>query len=109
MEITVEENKGLRRVSAWSVMWFLFHLTAVYALVHFVTPWFAGWTLGTLFPILGRQITSGRFEFLFTHIFVFSFGPALLAGLVNARLRHKAAQLVWLVPTAILVYKFATF
>jgi hypothetical protein len=48
-------------------------------------------------------------HFSFSHIFAFSFIPAFLAGLINARFKHKAALLVWLIPTAILVYKLATF
>jgi hypothetical protein len=50
-----------------------------------------------------------QFEYLDAHLFGFSFIPASLAGSVNARFRHKAAQFVWLVPAAIPAYKFATF
>ena len=52
---------------------------------------------------------SSGFQFLFSHIFEFSFIPALIAGLANAKFKHKAAQYVWLVPTIVLAYKFVTF
>lgn len=94
---------------AWSVLWFLLHLAAVYAIVNLCTLWLAGWTRERLLPFLQQPTSSGTFEFLFSHLFAFSFIPAFLSGLINARFKHKAAQFVWLVPTAILAYKFATF
>jgi hypothetical protein len=93
----------------WQVLWFLVHLAAVYTIVKFVTPWLAGWTRGTLLPLLQHPTSSGRFQFFFSHILAFSVIPAFLSGLVNARFKHKAAQFVWLIPTVILAYKFATF
>lgn len=104
-----QDRPDIRGANGWQVLWFLFHLAAVYAIVQFVTPWLAGWTHGTLLPLLRQPTPSGRFEFFFSHILVFSFIPAFLSGLVNARFRHKAAQFVWLVPAVILAYKFATF
>ena len=94
---------------AWSVLWFLLHLAAVYAIVNFCTLWLAGWTRERLLPFLRQPTSSGGFEFLFSHLFAFSFIPAFFSGLMNARFRHKVAEYVWLVPTTILVYKFATF
>src|SRR5215468_8847443 len=47
----------------WQVLWFFVHLTAVYLIVQFVTPWLAGWTHGTLLPILQLRSPSGRFQF----------------------------------------------
>jgi len=93
----------------WQIRWFLLHVAAVYAIVKFCTPWLAGWTRGGLLPLLQRPTSSGSFEFLFSHIFAFSFIPAFAAGLINTRFKHQVAQLVWLVPTAILGYKFLTF
>jgi len=58
---------------------------------------------------LQHPTSFGSFEFLFSHVLAFSFIPAFLFGLINARFKHKAAQFVWLVPTVILAYKFATF
>ncbi len=93
----------------WQILWFLVHLTAVYVVVEFCTPWLAGWTHATLLPLLHHPASSSRFEFLFSHIVAFSFVPAFLSGLINARFKHKAAQFVFIVPAAILAYKFATF
>jgi hypothetical protein len=93
----------------WQILWFFLHLAAAYAIVKFCTPWLAGWTGGTLLPLLQHPTSSGRFEFFFSHIFAFSFIPAFLLGLINARFNHKAAQFVWLVPAAILTYEFVTF
>jgi hypothetical protein len=79
-------------------------------LVKFCTPSLAGWVRETLLRLLQIPTSSGsRFEFLFSHLLAFSFLPAFLAGLSNARFRHKVAQFVWLVPTVILAYKFATY
>ena len=94
----------------WTIVWFFLHLAVVYAIVNFGTPWLAGWTRGRLLPlILGRTPSSSQFEFLSSHLLAFSFVPAFLTALVNARFKHRVAQFVWLVPTAILAYKFATF
>jgi len=93
----------------WQVLWLLLHVAAVYAIVEFCTAWLAGWTKGQLMPLLGIRTSSSRPEFLFSHLFAFSFIPAFVAGLTTARFRHKVAQFAWLVPTAVLAYKLATF
>jgi hypothetical protein len=94
----------------WQIVWFLLHVAVVYAIVNFCTPWLAGWTRGRLLPLIQRRTpSSSQFEFLFSHLLAFSFVPAFLAALVNARFKHRVAQFVWLVPTAILAYKLATF
>jgi hypothetical protein len=89
----------------WRFLCFLFHLAAIYALVEFLTPWLAGWTVGRLLPLLQHPTSSGPFQFLFSHLFAFSFIPAFLFGLINGRFKHKEAQFVWLVPAVILAYK----
>ncbi len=104
-----QENAVLHAGGGWQILWFLLHLAAVYAIVNVCTPLLAGWTRGTLLPLLQHPTSSGRFEYLYSHLFAFSFIPAFLTGLANARFRHKAAQFVWLFPAAILAYKFATF
>ena len=96
-------------VGGWHILWFLVDLAAVYVLVELIVPWLAGWTRNILLPILQHPSPSGRFEFAYSHILGFSFIPAFLLGLINARFRRKAAQFVWLVPAAILAYKFLTF
>jgi hypothetical protein len=93
----------------WQIPWFLFHVAVVYAITNFCTMWLAGWTRGTLLPLLQQPTSSSSFEFLFSHLFAFSFAPAVAVGLVNARFKHKVAQFVWVVPTAMLAYEFLTF
>jgi ABC-type multidrug transport system permease subunit len=84
-EHVLSEDTAVRHsAGGWQILWFLLHLTAVYAMVKFCTPWLAGWTRGTLLPLLQTPTSSGRFEFLFSHILAFSFIPAVLFGLVNA-------------------------
>jgi hypothetical protein len=108
-QIRLQDRADAHSAGGWQVLWFLLHLAAVYAIVKFCTPWLAGWTRGTLLPFLQHPTSSGSFEFFFSHILAFSFLPAFLSGLANARFKHRAAQFVWLVPTVILAYKFATF
>ncbi len=93
----------------WLILGFLLHVGVVYAITNFGTTRLAGWTRGTLLPLLQRPTSLNGFEFLFSHIFAFSFFPAFAVGLVNARFKHSVAKFVWLVPTAVLVYKFLTF
>jgi|HubBroStandDraft_4_1064222.scaffolds.fasta_scaffold191068_2 hypothetical protein len=97
-----------RRV-VWQIPWFLFHLAVVYAIANFCTTWLAAWTRGTLLPLLQEPTSSSRLQFLFDHLFAFSFVPAFAAGLINAKFKHRVAQFVWLVPTFVLAYKFLTF
>jgi hypothetical protein len=95
--------------SRWKFLWFALHLATVYVLVQFATPWLAGWTYGKFLPFVQIHTSPSVYEFEFSHVFMFSFTPALIAGVMNARFKHKAALLVWIVPTAVLVYKLATF
>jgi hypothetical protein len=91
------------------VLWLSLHLGAVYAIVTFCTPWLAGWTRGKLLPFLQHPTSSGGLEFLFSHMFAFSFFPALLTGMVNGKFKHRVAEFVWLIPAAVLAYKLVTF
>src|ERR1700736_3386643 len=100
--ILAQERPVRRMGVGWHILWFLLHLAAVYSIVKLCTPWLAGWTRSILLPLLQHPTPSGRFEYLYSHLFGFSFIPASLAGLVNARFKHKAAQFVWLAPAAIL-------
>jgi hypothetical protein len=93
----------------WQPAWFLLHLAAVYFVVKFVTTPLSGWAKGWLLPSIQAPTSSGDFEFLFSHIFLFSFGPALFLGIIASRFQHKIAQFVWLVPAGILAYKLLTF
>jgi len=97
------------KAGGWQVLWFLPHVAVVYVITNFCSTRLAGWTRGTLLPILQQPTSSSGFEFFFSHIFVFSFIPAFAVGLINARFKHRVVEFVWLVPTVILAYKFLTF
>lgn len=105
--------KGHKSVShdlnGWQALWFPLHVGAVYLIVNFCTPWLAGWTRGTVLPVLHQPTARSSFEFLYSHIFAFSFVPAFAVGLVNARFKHKVADFVWLLPALVLIYKLLTF
>lgn len=98
-----------RRGFGWQALFFTLNLAAVYAIAKFVTPYFAGWTRGTLLPLLQRPTSSSSFEFFYSHLLAFSVIPASLSGLVNAKFRQKVAEFVWLVPAVVLAYKLVTF
>jgi hypothetical protein len=104
-----KDEQGRARRRWQTLFWFFAHLAAVYLTVKFWTPRLAGWTWGTLLPLLQLPTSLSSFAFLFSHIFVFSFVPAFVAGLVMARFRPKAAQTVWLIPTVILAYKLVSY
>ncbi len=92
------------------VLWFFPHLAAIYLIGRFSTPWLAAWTRNTLLPLLQMPTSASGFQFLFSHLFVFTVVPAFAAGgLFNAKLRHKVALFVWAIPALILAYKLATF
>jgi hypothetical protein len=90
---------------------YVLHLLAVYAIVRFVTVWIAGWTHGTFLPAIQQHSpTVSSFQFVFSHLFAFSFFPALIVGFVHSEwFRHRVAVFVWIIPAAVLAYKFATF
>jgi hypothetical protein len=104
-----QDRPATNDVGGWQILWFLLDLASVYVLVGLSVPWLAGWTRNILLLILQHPTRSGRFQFLFSHILELSFIPAFVLGLINARFRRKAAQFVWLIPAAILAYKFVTF
>jgi uncharacterized membrane-anchored protein YitT (DUF2179 family) len=93
----------------WSPVYFVLHVAAVYAIAILCVPYVSGWIRGTLLPLLGSKPTASGFEFLFSHLLAFSFGLGFVAGFVNARFRHAAAQFVCAVPLVVLAYKIITF
>ena len=104
-----QDGSATDDAGGWHILWFLLDLAAVYVLVELIVPWLAGWTRNTLLPILQHPTPSGRFQFFFSHLLEFSFIPAFVLGLINARFKRKASQFVWMIPAAILAYKFVTF
>lgn len=106
----VKVNEKLKPTINWQILWFLPHIITVYGLVNICTPWFAGWTQGTLLPLFQHRSSCSHFEFFYSHLFIFSAIPAFVSGLVfNLKLKQRVAEFVWLVPTVVLLYKFYTF
>jgi hypothetical protein len=102
-------GSGRSKAAVWQMLWFVLHLAGIYVIVNFCTVPLSAWIRETVLPVLHHPTSSGHFEFLFSHLFAFSFIPGFATGLVNTGLKQKAAQFVWLVPAAALAYKFATF
>jgi hypothetical protein len=48
-------------------------------------------------------------QYMFSHLFAFSFLPGVLAGLINGKYRHRVAGLAWLLPVVVLIYKLMVF
>ncbi len=94
---------------AWQLVRFGLHLAAVYLTVNFCSIWLAGRFHDWVLPLVDPGNSTSMFQFVFSHLFAFTFIPALAVGLINAKYRNKAALFVWTVPTIILAYKFITF
>ena len=107
LSLTSDSSKAV--VVGWQIVRFLLHLSVIYVIASSCPPRLAGWTRTSLLPLLEVPTSSSSFQFCFSHTFEFTFIPGLIAGLANARFKHKAAQYVWLVPTIVLAYKFVTF
>lgn len=90
---------------------FALHLLAVYLIVQFLTMWVAGRVYDVILPFVQQhQPTVSWFQFVFSHLFAFSFFPALAVGFMYSEwFRHRVAVFVWIVPVVVLAYKFATF
>jgi hypothetical protein len=90
---------------------FALHLAAVYFISYYGTMWFAAAMWNTVLPVLQRHPpTVGAFQFTYSHVFIWSFVPCILIGFLYSQwFRHRVALLVWLVPLAVLAFKFFTF
>ena len=102
-------TRATSRLVSWQVLWFCLHLGAVYVLAKFCTPALAGWVNRTLLPGFGYATSPSSLGLLFSHLFVFACIPAFIAGLINAKFKHKAAEFVWIVPAVVLAYELVTF
>jgi hypothetical protein len=94
---------------AFSAMLFVLHLSAVYLTALFCSAWLAGSFHHWVLPLVDPGNDTSTFQFLFSHLLVFTFIPAFAVGLINAKYRRKIALFVWIVPAIILTYKFSTF
>jgi hypothetical protein len=88
---------------------FLLQLAIVYLLAKFPVLWLSAITHNVILPLLRLPSQEGRIEFAFNNLAFFSIICGLIFGLVAATYKHRAAQLVWIVPAIILAYKFGTF
>jgi len=89
------------------VIRYLLHLWLVYALLRFAADPLDSWIHSSLSLIRPQLRTVGPDQFLMSNLLGFSVVPAFLAAfLINARLRHRAACFVWIVPVAILAFNF---
>ena len=48
-------------------------------------------------------------QFLYSNLFALTFVPGALAGLINAKYRHRIASFVWTIPLVLLLYKLCVF
>ena len=108
-EVIVDLDKPAGTVR--QVVRYVLHLAAVYAIVNFTTMWLAGRVHDLLLPLIQQHPpTVSYFQFAFSHLFLFSFFPAILIGFPYAQwYPHRVALFVWIVPLAILVYKIIAF
>lgn len=101
-------STALTMTAARETFRLVLHVLAVYLIAHFSCPWLSA-QIYAWRPVFGFRAPVSRFEFLFSHIFMFTTIPAILAGLASARFRHKAAEFAWIVPTVLIMYKLLTF
>jgi hypothetical protein len=95
--------------AAIGLLWFGLHLAAVYVIAEFCWSWLAGHYYDWVLPVVDPVNHVSYFQFLYSHLFAFTFLPALAAGAASMRFRRTSALFVWIVPTVVLAYKLVTF
>ena len=87
------------------------HLAAVYVIANATTMWLAGRVYEWILPLIEHNSpTVSSLQFAFSHLFLFSFFPAvLIAFIFSVWYPHRVALFVWIVPVVILAYKVVTF
>lgn len=90
---------------------YILHLIAVYIIVNTTPMWLAGFFHARFLPLVQQHdSTISSFQFAFSHLFMFSFWPAVIVGFVYSQwFRHRVTFFVWIVPVVVLTYKFLTF
>ncbi len=88
---------------------FVLHSIPAYLISWFWTPWLAGRVYDWVLPLVRANATESRMQFMFLHLFALTFLPGVLAGLINAKYRHRVAAYVWILPAIVLIYKLLTF
>jgi hypothetical protein len=86
----------------------IFHVVAVYGVAWGCFPTLVGLAYGSIAQFFaGHRLGDNPFQFAFSHLFVLSVVPGLIAGFVNARLFNQGiVRFVWLVPFVALLYRF---
>ncbi|HYN15026.1 MAG TPA: hypothetical protein VES66_04460 [Terriglobales bacterium] len=92
----------------WQAIRFVFHLGCVYLVALYGTAWLTARFRVWVLPLFDHEPVSS-FQFFYSHLLVFNFVSASIAALAYSRYRHRVACYVWIVPAAILAYKFLTF
>jgi hypothetical protein len=88
----------------------ILHLAAVYAIARICTPWLIELTHNMILPLLTGRAARISPQFLYSHLFTFSFVPGLIAGFLNAKLfNHGIVRYVWVIPVVLLFVTFVFF
>jgi hypothetical protein len=99
-----DQGAGWRRL----LLRYGFHLLAAYLTLTFVTDSLAESMLYILSIFQPSLRGESPTQFVITNLLLISSLPALLAGFfTNARLRHRSACFVWIVPAIAFAYSFA--
>ncbi len=98
-----------RYALGWKILGFPLHLAVVYLIAKFGVVWLAALIYNTVRPALHMPSSDGHFQFVFSHLLLLSTVCGFAGGLVTAKYNHRIAHCVWIVPLAVLVYKFSTF
>ena len=86
----------------------ILHLVAIYGVARICPPLLSNFFHDVVYPVLLRRPPGGgSWQFFFSHLFVFSFLPALIVGFVNSQwLPHRIARFVWTIPMTMLIVVF---
>jgi len=83
--------------------WFIFHVCVFYLVLRFSRDILAVWLSGMSFrQFFYPDATAAALRLFFSHLVTFSVFPALVAGVhINAKMMHRVARFVWIVPVVI--------
>ena len=103
-------NSGRRALlMGWNLFLLLLHLAVIYLIARTCVAWLAWQIHDFWLPLVQTPSTESSFQFLFAHLLPLSIFSGTVGGLVTSRYRHSAARYVWIVPVAVLAFKFAAF
>ena len=73
-----------------SLALFAVHLSIIYALAYFCSAWLAGRFHAWIIPIVDPANRTSAFQFVFSHVFAFTFIPAIAAGFLAGHQRPSS-------------------